>query len=191
VRRVTKYLGTALLAGIIGSLITWSIMRPTVPNIWFQISQSEGTIYSTQAIMESDIPISDVISLQGRVRIVDHLPRTNEPVALGYILDINLSSIDPNKIPEKYSTDRPIQGTELIEPAITQPTYNVIFNFELIDRNGFTISKIVSSEHMVKSGEINKITGQSDTVIIRAKACLVDRVSVKTHFKLVHGVRSD
>lgn len=166
-------------------------LRPDLPDIWFQITKNEQTIESEQAFVESDIPSADIISLRGRVRIVNHTANTHGPVSIGYKLDMELSKIDPQDIPDKYGTDRPILDGKLIEPAIIVPTYSVQFIFRLLDKDGFLIAKITGPKHSVTSGKVNSIQGQTESLIQRSQANLIERISVDTFFVTTHGVRPD
>ncbi len=190
-KNLFRYLAIAFLGAVLGAVFTWLALRPRIPNAWFQISKNEKTTLTNQVFVESDIPVAEVLSLRGRACIVDHSARAQGPVSVGYILDLELSRIDPKKIPKKYATDKPIVGGKLIEPAIIVPTYNVKFVFSLLDKNGFVIYEIESPEHSVTSGKVNSIKGQTESGIQRSKANLVKEILVWTHFVLTHGVRSD
>lgn len=190
-RNLFRYLATALLGVALGVAFTWLLLRPDIPDIWFQITENNQTTLSNQVFLESDIPLADVVSLRGRARVVDHTQKTHGPVSIGYELDIELSRIDPEKIPKKYSTDKPVMGGKLIEPAITAPSYSVRFVFRLLDKEGFIVNEIESPEHSVTSGKMNSIKDQTESSIQRSKANLVKKITVGTYFIRTHGVRQE
>lgn len=99
-RNLFRYLATALLGAALGVAFTWLLLRPDIPDIWFQITENNQTTLSNQVFLESDIPLADVVSLRGRARVVDHTQKTHGPVSIGYELDIELSRIAPEKIPK-------------------------------------------------------------------------------------------
>lgn len=137
------------------------------------------------------IPLAEVLSLRGRARFIDHDPTSASGIGIGYVLDLQLTRIEPAKIPKKYSKDRPVPGSTLSESAITTPNYVIEFNIELHDKDGFIVAAIAGPEHLVDAGKINKITGQTKQNLSRQQAALVRSVTVSTHFKTIPGARVD
>ena len=173
----------------IGVLLVWGVNRLSVPSSWFEVDANRGTWLSDQ-VVESDIPLAKVVSLKGRARFIDHDP-ASPSVGVGYILDLELSRIDPAKIPGKYSLDRPVTGSSLKELAVTIPYYTTQFYFELRDKDGFIVQTITGQEHNAYSGKVNRDTGQTKLDVSRQKAAIVRSVTVQTSFKATPGERKD
>lgn len=148
---------------------------------WIELSKpsdGKGIAYSTEAIFKSDIPLPDVKQFSGKAKFIS--TSNSEAYELGYIVDIDIPSIDLTKVPEKYLKDRPevIDGVSTTRLGIKQVTYEIQLKFTLRDKDGFTLTEVQSPLCTIESGRNNELQNVAkhqfpSDVATRVKSILV------------------
>jgi len=71
---------------------------------------------------------------------------------------VEIAPLDVSKIPAKYRKKKPIDighGKTITELPVDQVSYEVRFDFELKDKDGFTLLELPSAVHTIESGKVN------------------------------------
>jgi len=184
----------SLVVGLLASAVKAGLFhgfQATGPtNAWF----SSGTLnlagpdsalsYSNDAWLGAEIPLPAVESVATRAKFVVP-PSGGTSRLLGYVAEITVAPLDQKKIPAKYLEKRVEQSPA--GPVTTMPLeqviYSVIFNFDLVDRDGFILSRASGRQLFIRSGQKNVLQELAESGIDPGAAGRV--VSVKPHLTIL------
>jgi hypothetical protein len=109
--------------------------------------------YETVALF-NDIPLPEIKNINGNAKFINR----NNGYFIGYKINFDIAHLDTTKINAKYLRNKPevVNGINTTALGIKEVTYDISFEFTLIDKDGFEIEKIKSATETVQSGEKNE-----------------------------------
>jgi hypothetical protein len=129
--------------------------------------------------LSADLPLLDFASLSGKIKFLGSAKPTWEKCQIGYVIDLDALPIPQDEIPVKYKKERVIDPVKRVTiPALGEATYEVHFEFHLMDADGFDIVAIESPKHLVQSGKTSRIQSQSEPSVTIAEATRLGTVNV-------------
>ena len=143
-----------------GGLAMFAFLRlQHVSSSWFELTRATSPLtFSEDVAFRSDIALPDINEISGTAKFV---PATDGSSSrkLGYLVQINVPSLDLRKVPGKYLVRKQlaIAGVKAYREPIKEVYYEVQLTFALKDRDGFTLAKLVSPSETVSSGKDNQL----------------------------------
>jgi hypothetical protein len=133
----------ALVIGIIIGLVVPHLFLTRLNTSWRELHTDPkhfGLGYASPVIL-SDLPVPRIKSLAGKAKFIEGDGRTAE---LGFIINVDMAPLDMAKVPQRYKveTKQVIEGYDTTSPPIEQAYYEIEFEFELKDEDGFTLAKL-------------------------------------------------
>ena len=129
---------------------------------WISLSSDpenkRGISYLTEAMFGTDIQLPDVTTMKGKAKFIEEISERNDFVKLGYLIEIEVASLDLEKIPKKYKEEKVeiIRGDKFTILPIEQVVYEISFVFSMKDTDGFVLGKVESKKHDIYSDKINR-----------------------------------
>jgi hypothetical protein len=159
--------------------------KPTWPAEWYELSPHDSksgkpSISFAPDTFWIDLPQLDLASLNGRVKFLSFAKPTWEKCPIGYVIDLDALPIPKDKVPEKYKQTKTFDSPAglVTIPPLDEATYEVHFEFHLIDPDGFEIVTVNSPKHLVQSGQTERIQSQTEPAVTIAQANRVATVKV-------------
>ena len=183
-----KVITIACLASFaVGAIATICFLRfgQQVTSDWFELVKASSPIgFSTEALFESDIRLPQVKEISGKAKF---LPEGNVPNShqLGYLVHVVVLPLNLKIVPEKYLKEKPIgvKGDKMVRPAIEQVYYEAELDFELKDKDGFTLAKLVSHSETIRSGMDNQLQQFALKPVANDVAARTKTIYVHLHVK--------
>jgi hypothetical protein len=158
-------LGLGICIGVVGPRFfarhadsSWRTLH-TKPNHF-------GLSYATDVIF-SDLIMPEVRSVNGAAKFMDDIgPR--ETTQLGFIVNVDLDPLDLSKIPQRYKEEKKvtISGYETTELPTEKAYYEIAFEFDLKDKDGFTLKVLhANGSQSLESGIKNIFQAKIDEPI--------------------------
>ena len=154
-----------------------------VPTDWVDLSKKkDAVLYSTEAFLKADIALPDIKEFRGKAKFIESVTSPGS-YALGYVAKVSVLSLDLKKVPKKYLIDKQVEidGAKVIENGIKQVSYDVVFNFTLQDKDGFSLLNMSSKPHVVESGKSNDFQSVVETNVTREVAARTKHVLVNLY----------
>jgi hypothetical protein len=108
-----------------------------------------GDVRFTDAASLAAIPLPEVRDFDTTVKFVEVAKGDSEEVRLDYQTVVSVAALEATKA---SGNSRSLSGHEPAESVV----YLVNFQFSLLDRDGFELTKLISEEHRLFSGKTNK-----------------------------------
>ena len=153
-----KIIITITLTVLIAASILFYVQVINKPRLdtWISLTIPEkGEVgYETVALF-NDIPLPDISKINGDAKFVS---RSNG-YFIGYKIDFDIAHLDTTKVPKKYLIDKPdtVNGVATTALGLKEVTYEISFEFTLLDKDGFELDKIKSGKEYAESGKKNEI----------------------------------
>ena len=135
----------ALLIGICIGVVGPNLFTHHVDTSWKALltePQHFGVGYAADVAF-SDIPTPDINSFTGRAKFLEAVgPR--QQTQFGYVININMGALDLARVPQRYKESKKemINGYEVTAEPIKQASYEIQFEFVLIDADGFVLKTL-------------------------------------------------
>lgn len=156
---------TTLIILITGSIFIYVQLKNKLPlDTWINLTiPKEGKIGGTTIGFFNDISLPDINNIKGDAKFL----KRNNSYHLGYKINFDIAHLDTTKIPSKYLQDKDqvFNGTTVTALGIREVSYDISFEFTLIDKDGFEIEKIKSPTEIVKSGKKNEFQNMTEKSI--------------------------
>jgi hypothetical protein len=139
-----KTLAVLLLGICIG--VAWPFFFAShVDTSWQRLltkSESEnfGVGYQDNVIF-TDLPPPRIRNVTGKAKFLESI-HPDQSTQLGYIVNIDMDALDMTKVPQRYKEpgkDLTVNGYTMKAAPIDSVYYAVQFDFELEDKDGFTL----------------------------------------------------
>jgi len=136
------------------------------------LQKEKGYGFTTEALFNSDIPLPEIKRISGKSKFLKTQKSGTDEMNLGYVVSIDVEKLDLEKVPQKYKTERKekYKAGEFTVPPIEELVYEVSFEFELRDKDGFELVKLQSPSHSLYSGKANQFQGIAKQPILQATA---------------------
>jgi hypothetical protein len=171
------------LFGLIQAILYLCILASCKMNVedkWFFFSDNEtkgsniNVVYKTSALFDSDIKLPDILNISGKAKFLQHGDNSKNSISIGYLIDIQIASLDKTKIPKKYKGRKiPTRDGDIEVLPLEQVTYEISSEIQLLDKDGFEIKTMKTPSHYIKSGKINNIQSKTNSMINYDQALLV------------------
>jgi len=173
--KLTVIIFLTLIVGFTSGYIFSNKRNLSDAHEWIELglSSHKGYSWTSKALLESDIQIPEIKALSGKVKFLDSIENGSDELVLGYIVSVDIDSLDLEAVPAKYKQEIQWDNGWTTEP-IKEVTYQVRFEFILKDSDGFFLSTVSGSDQFVTSGKINMIQGK---VVDEVSLSLSKRVS--------------
>lgn len=138
-----------------------------------------GMTYNTSVVF-SDLPMANVKSVSGKAKFVDDIG-PGQTTELGYIINVDMDTLDMSKVPQRYKEEKKavIEGFETTTSAISQAYYDIQFDFDLKDEDGFVLKTLHSQ------GLPSLVSGTNNLFQAKVGEPVGYETAVKTHDILV------
>ncbi len=150
-------------------------------------SESFGISYGGDWIF-SDLPMPEIRSVTGKAKFIDSIG-PGQTTELGYIITVEMAALDLSKVPQRYKEEKKvlIDGYETTSLGIDQASYEIQFDFDLKDKDGFTL-KILHAEGLppLVSGTKNVFQAKVDEPIACETAAKLHNIWVYPIIKSCH-----
>ena len=171
-------------AGVVAAICFFRFSQQ-IRSDWFELLKVSSPVsYSTEVAFKSDISLPDVKEISGAAKF---LPESNPPNSqqLGYLVHVVVPPLDLKKIPEKYLKKKPteIEGVKTVRPPIDQVYYEAELNFELKDKDGFTLAALVSPSETIRSGKDNQLQQFASKPVANDVAARTKTIFVQLYLK--------
>lgn len=186
----------AFIAGALLAAFVSLFDSKGVPLGWFELTTPQGAggpSYSIDAFNKSDILLPDVRKISGKAKFV-YDTSTQSHMYLGYHLMVDIAPLDTEKIPDEYKREKKFQlesGRSIIQLPIDQVTYESVFEFKLMDKDGFVLLEVKSDPESVQSGKSNAFQALAHVPIPPTVASRTAQVSVSMQITKCVTCRGD
>ncbi len=177
----------ALVIGIaIGGIGVWKLNQPKLSDSWLAVSPNPTDLptyldsksdhpkvaysISESVVQPNDsFPIPDVTAVTGKVKFIPNRV-TSAPgkMALGYVMEVSIARTNWNNVSPDNGMLKMLKGTA--EANWPNAVYEVYFDFDLLDKDGFLLQKLQSPKCYVVAGEPKTAQDRIDDVIDRKVA---------------------
>jgi hypothetical protein len=174
--RAIKVIGILFLGILIGAFGPRLFFRH-VDTSWYNLhtkGKHFGLKYDPSVIF-SDLPVPDIRSVTGKAKFMEPVG-PGETTEVGYIIVVDMDPLDMSKVPRRYKeeTQEKINGVEVTKLAIDRADYEISFDFDLKDKDGFTLKTLhAKSTTELESGTRNVFQAEVDEPIDFAMAIKV------------------
>jgi hypothetical protein len=128
-----------IYAAVLTVWVAYPYLAASVSGQWRTLG-SIGQLYSDE-VMFSGIAPPDIKSATGRAKLVPDM-RKPSIFHLGYGIQVEMAPLDLKTVPEKYRKD--------------QVYYEVNFEFQLLDKDGFVLTAVTGPPEELISGRLSK-----------------------------------
>jgi hypothetical protein len=175
----------ALVAGIIIGLVSPKMIATHLNTDWKPLAPGDsyfGVRYRFNPDADElflDLPMPDIKSVSGKAKFINPVGK-GEATEFGYIVNMEMASLDLAKVPEHYKKSQPMEGNSgFVRPPLTQASYEVEWEFQFKDKDGFLIGKYKSPEEQpLTSGQTNVFQGKLQDKIPYDEAVRVHQVEI-------------
>ena len=142
----------------------------SISDRWINI-EFEKDSFKTDALM-NDLYFPDY-KKNGKIKFLEDGKGLN----IGYLIDVNVESLDITKIPKKYLIPKElvINGQKITQLPTSLVTFEISIIFILLDKDGFEIDSVKTQKIWIKSGE----NGKPNKQIIQGKVGNLTKEKVK------------
>lgn len=137
---------------------------------WMNI-EFEKDSFKTNALM-NDLYFPEY-KKNGKIKFLEDGKSLN----IGYLIDVNVESLDITKIPKKYliSKELIINGQKITQLPTSSVTFDISINFVLLDKDGFEIDSVKTQMIWIQSGS----NGKPNKQILQGKVGNLTKEKVK------------
>ena len=137
---------------------------------WMNI-EFEQDSFTTNALM-NDLYFPNY-NKNGKIKFLEDGKSFN----IGYLIDVNVESLDITKIPKKYliSKELIINGKKITELPTSLVTFEISIVFVLLDKDGFEIDSVKTQKIWIQSGR----DGKPNKQILQGKVGNLTKEKVK------------
>ncbi len=142
----------------------------SISDRWINI-EFEKDSFKTDALM-NDLYFPDY-KKNGKIKFLEDGKGLN----IGYLIDVNVESLDITKIPKKYLTPKElvINGQKITQLPTSSVTFDISITFILLDKDGFEVDSVKTQKISIQSGSNGKPLKQ----ILQGKVGNVTKEKVK------------
>ncbi len=145
-----------IYAAVLTVWVAYPYLAASVSGQWRTLG-SIGQLYSDE-VMFSGIAPPDIKSATGRAKLVPDM-RKPSIFHLGYGIQVEMAPLDLKTVPEKYRKDftrvDAVGRTVTLHPS-DQVYYEVNFEFQLLDKDGFVLTAVTGPPEELISGRLSK-----------------------------------
>jgi hypothetical protein len=192
-KKVIKTLVFALVCMGVGGAVVALIFRDTIPSEWYQLAAAQKmptvkqgsvventavpTSYEAPVFDDSDLPVLERISASGRAKFISR-GYEDSFASIGYVMDVATKPLDKKYVPDKYKhiEDMKSSGGRLQVLSIEEAVYEVNFEFNLLDSDGFVLMRVVSTDHNISSGTSVRVRAETEKLIPARVALLTKKI---------------
>jgi hypothetical protein len=137
---------------------------------WINI-EFEKDSFKTNALL-NDLYFPDY-KKNGKIKFLEDGKGLN----IGYLIDVNVESLDISKIPKKYLIPKElvINGQKITQLPTSSVTFDISITFTLLDKDGFEVDSVKTQNISIQSGSNGKPLKQ----ILQGKVGNVTKEKVK------------
>lgn len=162
------YILLAFLLGIVLCYFYTYYVKFNIKNKWTEFNDlplsGDNSAIAFTELPAWDIAFPDIEKFNGKVKFIEPKDGSSDKLAIGYIFNVSIKSINKDKLPEKYKKGKKLKNGWTMAP-LEQATYSVHFEFKLFDKDGFMLNELKGPEQSLETGRINKLQEQSIQLI--------------------------
>lgn len=139
---------------LMASMISYSAAGQSKIDIWIPMDQSKNVSIASKTLFDIPFPNAKVDGKIKFIRSVDPDSYLARKYKVGYIVNVEVDSIDREKLPKDYEKPKKVllNGKVILFTPVPNMFYDAELEFSFLDKDGFTLSNVITRTHSIQSG---------------------------------------